>query len=179
MTPHPVHQTDLLTISHRTSPDPAKPYINDTSSYLDLSPLYGHDEEAQMKVRRQDGTGRLYEDVFSENRLLLMPPQVSALLVLFSRNHNVRILVSIIKDTFGMTVWASSILRPSCSKSTRAGRSRILRRCGPPRMTRLARTRVGILPPAMVKPLGTDMGTSRRGLARALKPMVLDRRSRL
>lgn len=47
-----------------------------------------------MKVRRNDGTGRLYEDVFAENRLLLMPPAVSTLLVLFCRNHNVRILGS-------------------------------------------------------------------------------------
>ncbi|KAG8780137.1 hypothetical protein FRC12_023407 [Ceratobasidium sp. 428] len=67
---------------------PESPFINDTSSYLDLSPLYGHDLAAQMKVRRNDGTGRLYEDVFAENRLLLMPPSVSALLVMFSRNHN-------------------------------------------------------------------------------------------
>ncbi|CAE6536627.1 unnamed protein product [Rhizoctonia solani] len=70
----------------RTSP--SSMYINDTSSYLDLSPLYGHSLEGQMKVRRNDGTGRLYEDVFAENRLLLMPPAVSALLVMFSRNHN-------------------------------------------------------------------------------------------
>ncbi|CAE7179209.1 unnamed protein product [Rhizoctonia solani] len=70
----------------RTSPSSV--YINDTSSYLDLSPLYGHSLEGQMKVRRNDGTGRLYEDVFAENRLLLMPPAVSALLVMFCRNHN-------------------------------------------------------------------------------------------
>ncbi|CAE6443003.1 unnamed protein product [Rhizoctonia solani] len=70
----------------RTSP--SSMYINDTSSYLDLSPLYGHSLEGQMKVRRNDGTGRLYEDVFAENRLLLMPPAVSALLVMFCRNHN-------------------------------------------------------------------------------------------
>ncbi|KAF8600486.1 heme peroxidase [Ceratobasidium sp. AG-I] len=95
-TPHPAGVSSLLfsfavLIIHslfRTSPNPDTPYINDTSSYLDLSPLYGHDLKAQMEVRRNDGTGRLYEDVFAENRLLLMPPAVSALLVLFSRNHN-------------------------------------------------------------------------------------------
>ncbi|KAG8750070.1 hypothetical protein FRC12_013089 [Ceratobasidium sp. 428] len=93
-TPHPTGVSSFMfafavLVIHslfRTSPD--SPFINDTSSYLDLSPLYGHDWEAQKKVRRIDGTGRLYEDVFAENRLLLMPPSVSALLVMFSRNHN-------------------------------------------------------------------------------------------
>ncbi|KAG9091000.1 hypothetical protein FRC06_000785 [Ceratobasidium sp. 370] len=90
--PHPAGVSSLLfafavlIIHSLTSPE--SPLINDTSSYLDLSPLYGHDLAAQMKVRRNDGTGRLHEDVFAENRLLLMPPAVSALLVLFSRNHN-------------------------------------------------------------------------------------------
>ncbi|CEL56219.1 prostaglandin-endoperoxide synthase 2 [Rhizoctonia solani AG-1 IB] len=92
--PHPAGVSSLLfsfavLIIHslfRTSP--SSMYINDTSSYLDLSPLYGHSLEGQMKVRRKDGTGRLHEDVFAENRLLLMPPAVSALLVMFSRNHN-------------------------------------------------------------------------------------------
>ncbi|QRV88586.1 heme peroxidase [Ceratobasidium sp. AG-Ba] len=92
--PHPAGVSSLLfsfavLIIHslfRTSPE--SPFINDTSSYLDLSPLYGHDWEAQQKVRRMDGTGLLHEDVFAENRLLLMPPAVSALLVLFCRNHN-------------------------------------------------------------------------------------------
>ncbi|CAE6468800.1 unnamed protein product [Rhizoctonia solani] len=92
--PHPAGVSSLLfsfavLIIHslfRTSP--SSMYINDTSSYLDLSPLYGHSLEGQMKVRRNDGTGRLHEDVFAENRLLLMPPAVSALLVMFSRNHN-------------------------------------------------------------------------------------------
>ena len=43
-----------------------------------------------MKVRRMDGTGRLWEDVFADARILFMPPNVCALLVLFCRNHNVR-----------------------------------------------------------------------------------------
>ncbi|KAG8689421.1 hypothetical protein FRC08_010952 [Ceratobasidium sp. 394] len=93
-TPHPAGISSLMfafavLIIHslfRTSPE--SPFINDTSSYLDLSPLYGHDYDAQKKVRRNDGTGKLHDDVFAENRLLLMPPSVSALLVLFSRNHN-------------------------------------------------------------------------------------------
>ncbi|TFK65591.1 linoleate diol synthase [Pluteus cervinus] len=62
--------------------------INETSSYVDLSPLYGHNQEAQDRVRMRDGRGLLYPDVFAEDRLLLLPPAVCALLVLFSRNHN-------------------------------------------------------------------------------------------
>ncbi|KAJ7765440.1 linoleate diol synthase [Mycena maculata] len=62
--------------------------INETSSYVDLSPLYGHNQQAQDLVRDKDGRGMLYPDVFAEDRLLLLPPAVCALLVLFSRNHN-------------------------------------------------------------------------------------------
>ncbi|KAJ7159748.1 heme peroxidase [Mycena filopes] len=61
--------------------------INATSSYLDLSPLYGVDQQAQDMVRdRRHGRGLLHPDVFAEGSLL--PPAASALLVLFSRNHN-------------------------------------------------------------------------------------------
>ncbi|KAF9809341.1 hypothetical protein IEO21_07443 [Rhodonia placenta] len=62
--------------------------INDASSYLDLSPLYGSSQAQVDSVRRKDGTGRLYEDVFADPRLLFMPPASCALLVLFCRNHN-------------------------------------------------------------------------------------------
>ncbi|KAJ7898460.1 linoleate diol synthase [Mycena leptocephala] len=62
--------------------------INETSSYVDLSPLYGHNKEAQDKIRMKDGRGLLYPDVFAEDRLLLLPPAVCVILVLFSRNHN-------------------------------------------------------------------------------------------
>jgi len=37
----------------------------------------------------RDGRGLLYPDVFAEDRLLLLPPAVCVILVLFSRNHNV------------------------------------------------------------------------------------------
>ncbi|KAJ6551508.1 heme peroxidase [Mycena capillaripes] len=66
----------------------ANPAINATSSYLDLSILYGNSQKEQDSVRHKDGRGRLYEDVFADNRLLFMPPAVGALLVLLSRNHN-------------------------------------------------------------------------------------------
>src|SRR5579859_1512197 len=61
--------------------------ISDTSSYLDLSPLYGSFEWEQKKVRTfQDG--KLKPDTFSEYRVLGFPPGVSALLVSFNRYHN-------------------------------------------------------------------------------------------
>ncbi|KAJ7577084.1 linoleate diol synthase [Mycena floridula] len=63
--------------------------VNETSSYVDLSPLYGHDQAAQDLVRdKKLGRGYLLPDVFAEDRMLLLPPAVCVLLVLFSRNHN-------------------------------------------------------------------------------------------
>jgi hypothetical protein len=64
--------------------------INDTSSYVDLSPLYGANQKEQDKIRKFDGYGLLFPDIFAEDRLLLLPPSVCSVLVLFSRNHNVR-----------------------------------------------------------------------------------------
>jgi len=50
------------------------------------------DQEAQDKVRdKAQGRGLLYPDTFSEERLLFLPPATSVLLVIFSRNHNVRL----------------------------------------------------------------------------------------
>ncbi|KAG5648767.1 hypothetical protein DXG03_000115 [Asterophora parasitica] len=64
-------------------------HINNASSYLDLSPLYGDSQAAQDKVRNKaEGRGLLYPDTFAEERLLFLPPATSVLLVLFSRNHN-------------------------------------------------------------------------------------------
>ncbi|RDB16366.1 Psi-producing oxygenase A [Hypsizygus marmoreus] len=69
--------------------DPNNMNINNASSYLDLSPLYGDNQAAQDKVRdKSAGLGLLYPDTFSEERLLFAPPATSALLVIFSRNHN-------------------------------------------------------------------------------------------
>lgn len=62
---------------------------NNASSYLDLSVLYGHSQTSVDKLRRNDGTGKLWNDVFADSRLLHMPPASCALLVLMSRNHNV------------------------------------------------------------------------------------------
>ena len=61
--------------------------ISDTSSYLDLSPLYGRNQETQDSVRTfQDG--KLKPDTFAEERLLGQPPGVCVMLVLYSRFHN-------------------------------------------------------------------------------------------
>ena len=64
--------------------------VNETSSYVDLAPLYGNNLETLSKIRVGDGRGLLRPDTFAEDRLLLLPPAVCVLLVLFNRNHNVR-----------------------------------------------------------------------------------------
>ena len=70
--------------------DMRDPTINNTSSYLDLSILYGNNQAQQDSVRdKTQGRGYLYPDCFAEDRLVLVPPAASALLVLLSRNHNV------------------------------------------------------------------------------------------
>ncbi|RMZ75993.1 hypothetical protein DV738_g5153, partial [Chaetothyriales sp. CBS 135597] len=58
-----------------------------TSSYLDLSPLYGSSEEDQAKVRTFTD-GLLKPDTFSNPRILGFPPGVAALLICFNRFHN-------------------------------------------------------------------------------------------
>ncbi|KAJ7206545.1 heme peroxidase [Mycena pura] len=75
----------IHTVFHTKRSDPT---INLTSSYLDLSILYGDNQAQQDSVRNKDGRGRLYEDVFADSRLLHVPPSAAALLVLLSRNHN-------------------------------------------------------------------------------------------
>ena len=58
-----------------------------TSSYLDLSPLYGsvYEEQRQMRTFKD---GKIKPDCFSEKRLLTFPPGVGCLLILFNRFHN-------------------------------------------------------------------------------------------
>ena len=57
------------------------------SSYLDLGPLYGHNETQQAAVRTFKN-GLLKPDTFSEARILGQPPGVGALLICFNRFHN-------------------------------------------------------------------------------------------
>jgi linoleate 8R-lipoxygenase/9,12-octadecadienoate 8-hydroperoxide 8R-isomerase len=91
--PHPKKISSLLyymtvLISHDLSrPSMTDTSINMTSSYLDLSPLYGSSLDEQKLVRTfQNGT--LKPDTVSETRLELYPPGVSALLICFNRFHN-------------------------------------------------------------------------------------------
>lgn len=65
----------------------ADPSISDTSSYLDLSPLYGLNKAEQATVRTFKD-GMLKNDSFAEKRLLAFPPGVSVFLVMFGRFHN-------------------------------------------------------------------------------------------
>lgn len=61
--------------------------ISNTSSYLDLAPLYGSDWEEQ-KLMRTFQDGKLKPDCFSEKRILGFPPGVGALLIMYNRFHN-------------------------------------------------------------------------------------------
>ena len=61
--------------------------ISDTSSYLDLAPLYGSNWTEQ-KAMRTFKDGKLKPDCFSETRLLKFPPGVGGLLIMFNRYHN-------------------------------------------------------------------------------------------
>ncbi len=61
--------------------------ISDTSSYLDLAPLYGSSTEEQEAVRTMRD-GRLKPDCFSDVRILGFPPGVGVLLLMFNRFHN-------------------------------------------------------------------------------------------
>jgi len=91
--PHPSSISSMLfylatIITHDLfDSSPKDPYINQTSSYLDLTPLYGRNLEEQMSVR-QGRLGLLKPDTFADRRIIIQPPGVCCLLVLFSRNHN-------------------------------------------------------------------------------------------
>ncbi|KAK5988421.1 Psi-producing oxygenase A [Cladobotryum mycophilum] len=61
--------------------------ISDTSSYLDLAPLYGSSLKDQLEIRTMK-EGKLKPDTFSEKRLLGQPAGVNVMLVLYSRFHN-------------------------------------------------------------------------------------------
>lgn len=61
--------------------------INRTTSYLDLSPLYGTTKQLQDSVRTGKN-GLLKPDQFADIRFWLQPAGITALIVLFNRNHN-------------------------------------------------------------------------------------------
>ncbi|KAL5116001.1 hypothetical protein ACEQ8H_006119 [Pleosporales sp. CAS-2024a] len=91
--PHPNRISSMLfylasIIIHdcfRTSHE--NPAISMTSSYLDLSPLYGSNQKEQDQMRTGVG-GKIKPDCFSETRLLFFPPGVGAMLIMFNRFHN-------------------------------------------------------------------------------------------
>lgn len=58
-----------------------------TSSYLDLSPLYGSNQKMQDSIRTFEH-GKLKADSFADKRLLGMPPGVGVILMMFNRFHN-------------------------------------------------------------------------------------------
>ncbi|KAI4164384.1 MAG: hypothetical protein LQ342_002031 [Letrouitia transgressa] len=58
-----------------------------TSSYLDLSILYGDTEEDQNAIRTFKD-GKLKPDCFSESRLLGFPPGCGVILIMLNRFHN-------------------------------------------------------------------------------------------
>ncbi|KAM3418478.1 hypothetical protein BST61_g4460 [Cercospora zeina] len=60
---------------------------SNTSSYLDLAPLYGSNWEEQKRMRTFKD-GKIKPDCFSETRLLTFPPGVGAMLICFNRYHN-------------------------------------------------------------------------------------------
>ncbi|KAF5338872.1 hypothetical protein D9611_008746 [Ephemerocybe angulata] len=65
-------------------------WINEASSYLDLSPLYGNnaDEVKQIRDPMSMGRGLIHPDAFMDEGVALLPPASGALLILFNRNHN-------------------------------------------------------------------------------------------
>ncbi|KAK7980050.1 Sporulation protein rmd1 [Apiospora arundinis] len=91
--PHPSNISSMLfylasLIIHdcfRTSRE--DPNISTTSSYLDLSPLYGCNQEEQNEMRTFKN-GLIKPDSFSDKRILGFPPGVSCLVIMFNRFHN-------------------------------------------------------------------------------------------
>lgn len=58
-----------------------------TSSYLDLSPLYGSNQKMQNDIRTFHD-GMLKADSYADKRLIGMPAGVSVILIMFNRFHN-------------------------------------------------------------------------------------------
>ncbi|KAB8072880.1 heme peroxidase [Aspergillus leporis] len=61
--------------------------VSRTSSYLDLSPLYGNNQDEQNLVRTFKD-GKLKADCFTTRRVLGFPPGVGVILIMFNRFHN-------------------------------------------------------------------------------------------
>ncbi|KAH7030729.1 heme peroxidase [Microdochium trichocladiopsis] len=61
--------------------------MNKADSYLDLAPLYGHNQEMQDSIRTFKD-GMMKPDTFADKRMLGMPPACSIILIMFNRYHN-------------------------------------------------------------------------------------------
>ena len=91
--PHPTKISSMLfylatVIVHDLfKTDGHEPGKNLASSYLDLSPLYGNNQEEQDGIRTFRN-GKIKPDCFSEKRMLAFPPGVGTLLIMFNRWHN-------------------------------------------------------------------------------------------
>jgi Animal haem peroxidase len=72
---------DLFKTSHKDSS------TTDTSSYLDLAPLYGSNQKDQDLVRTFKD-GKIKPDTFSDKRLHGLPPGAGVLVIMFNRFHN-------------------------------------------------------------------------------------------
>lgn len=72
---------DLFQTDHRDFSN------SQTSSYLDLSTLYGDVQSDQDQIRTFK-EGKLKPDCFSEERMLGFPPGCGVLLIMFNRFHN-------------------------------------------------------------------------------------------
>lgn len=84
-----------------------------SSSYLDLQPLYGNSDASQAKVR-SFRDGRLKPDTFSESRLLGFPPGVVALIISFNRFHNyIAGELAAINEDGRFTLLALAAMKPS------------------------------------------------------------------
>jgi hypothetical protein len=62
-------------------------WINETSSYVDLSTIYGNTGKEQTRVRTYEN-GLIFPDSVASERIMMMPPGVVAVAIMFSRNHN-------------------------------------------------------------------------------------------
>ncbi|THC94398.1 hypothetical protein EYZ11_006127 [Aspergillus tanneri] len=84
--PDPETLFDSL-LAHLFQTDPNDNTVSLTSSYLDLAPLYGNNQDEQNSVRTFKD-GKLKPDCFSTKRILGFPPGVGVLLIMFNRFHN-------------------------------------------------------------------------------------------
>jgi linoleate 10R-lipoxygenase len=92
--------------------DPSNPNINKTSSYLDLSILYG-DNEAEQKLMRTFTCGKIKPDYFSEPRIHALPAASGVVLVMLNRFHNyVADQLALINENGRFTKPQSDILDP-------------------------------------------------------------------